>query len=472
VTSIRIEARYPLTGRVVHARQPQVGIGRGDVDPHRGAVFLDGPREVPDLFGRNRRVVAGDRVVRPQPDALGEVTQCGERIAARERDASADELLLGGNPQTLDRAQGLIEALGDDQRVGVGEGELRGVPSVELESALKLLHCRVVVAIVDVQRGHRRPGFGRRYGRSDGSSGFEERIALFELSGGAQPNHEILAHADELGLLLECGLQDLVRALVSTDPVEELDRLADGECIAGKSLYAEIEGVGRRLDLTLLLRERGARGTVPRRGVQAEAVVAETPFELLERHRRLVDPLQSEQRHRFGGQRTLLVGIELEHPLGVCERFFVVAARADARVGAHEQRIHIVGVELEDAIHHLDAVVVAAREDQGARQRESGIVEPLGVLDRFAQRPDREAVVASSDQRQAVAVQHLGLVRALRDQLLEQGDRSLEVLVAVLEQADFLERIRRATGADCDEECEASASGEESGRTFAHGGAV
>ena len=63
-------------------------------------------------------------------------------------------------------------------------------------------------------------------------------------------------------------------------------------------------------------------------------------------------------------------------------------------LGAQQQRLDVVGLLLEDATADRDGFVVGACRDPGQGEREAGLLEPVGRLDRLLERPHREARVA------------------------------------------------------------------------------
>src|SRR5690606_36705709 len=95
--------------RGLERRERERGVGGARVGAHRLAQFGDRARLVAELAGGEAREVARARVVGPAPQARVEGLERAARVAARERDAAAQQLAERRLLEAGEQGLGLVE---------------------------------------------------------------------------------------------------------------------------------------------------------------------------------------------------------------------------------------------------------------------------------------------------------------------------------------------------------------------------
>jgi hypothetical protein len=141
-----------------------------------------------------------------------------------------------------------------------------------------------------------------------------------------------------------------------------------------------------------------------------------------------------------------------EHAIRVGERLLVVlpAHRPGAR--AQQQRVDVVGLDLEDLARDRDAALGVLGQELELRQLEARLHLPLGALHRLAQRELGEAHLAAATERRAVPVLGLGVVGVAVERRAGELERP-GVVALELERARLGQGIAGTAGRGEQGEC-------------------
>jgi hypothetical protein len=240
---------------------------------------------------------------------------------------------------------------------------------------------------------------------------------------------------------------DLERAIGPADAVEELHGFVDHDDVDRGLLETRLEDLLGSLALPVLLGERRANHAEPRRLGQSEPRLVEVLGGGGDGLARLLDPLETEQRHRAHHQAVTALRIESEGRVGIRQCAGIVLTTLRARVRAIQQRLAVAGLALDQGIEHADRHVPVGGGDGHAGELHRRPVLPGGVLHGAAERPDRLCGETRRRQGHAVQVEGFTVVRIRLEQSTERFDRlggtSLRLHVADLDPRIFGRARRR-----------------------------
>jgi len=446
----RVEGSHEIACRLVELRQRQSRLRLRGVRPDRFAILGGGALEVPDALRGLSRQEAGRGIVRPETDPGLEGRERGPGIALAEQHPPADQLAQRLILDLLRDSHRLLEALRLRERVRIREAQHRRGIRARRERLLEGIERGIERVALHVVIGEREPR-----GRRGPLLGRPAQHALLGQGVAARAHPPRERHLQRRAFALLGGIaQDLGRALAPIGAVEEGDRLAHDDGIAGEFRDARlVTGIGG-CRVSLLEVEEAARDAESGSRGRRDLVrgLLESQARGLEGDLGLVDALGGKQRQHARHEHEEVGGVEREDAVDVLQRL-LRATRGELRLGAQLQGLHVVGGDRQHPIDDRDRVVGGATVEHRPRQQLAGRDRMLGGLRSPAQRPDRKPCFPVAQQCDPEQKMRLDPRRVLVDEPAQRVD-GLRKASLLLELADLGERIQvpAAGGAERDQD--------------------